>query len=316
VPVSKVIPEFVFYIWKAQIETGDVDQHLALAKFSRENGLFGHAWEQYEIAAKLDPAVHTDLPKIEAKMFQEQATWIYEDAEKHFRDGDIKAARKRLDLILAKFDKSKESGRAKALISILAEREQFLTEQKRQKKVAERAVKQKRRIDKYLDFVGRADKLVLVTRYNDIYNARRRLHWAAYAYRKSYFVFDEMLLNAEVDDLRRMLKGLVEDMERRLVRTFLKLADLRWMSGDASGAMEAVHEVMAVDPANEAARGLRERILEEETVPAWERIPSYPYRRRFLGRRYMGRGRYREPYYGYWGYPYYGRHRYFSIRVR
>lgn len=318
VPIDKVVPEFVYYVWVDQIQTGDVDQHLALAQWCRKNGLFGPAWEQYGIAGKLDPATHSKLPKIEAEMFQEQATWIYEDAERHFKADDIKGARKRLNLLIKEFAKSKEVGRAKALLSILAEREQFLTEQKRQEKIAERARKMKRRMDKYLKLVERADYLVLNTRMGyDHYNARRRLHWAAYAYRRSFFVFDELLLDVEVNDLKVKLKSVQEAMEGRIVRTFLKLADLTWIMGDAGAALDAVHEVMFLDPKNEAARDLRDRILKERVVPVRTRIPEYPYSRTMLGRAHLGRGRYR---YGLlygdqvWGRRW-GRHRFFGIRV-
>jgi len=319
VPMEKVVPEFVYYAWADQIQTGDVDQHLACAQWARDNGLFGPAWQQYGHAAKIDPAVHSKLPKIEKEMFQEQATWIYEDAERRFKKDDIKGAGKRLDLLLAKFATSKETGRAKALVSILAERAQFLTEQRRQEKIAARARKQQREIDRILHMVERADLLVTTTRIGvDAYNSRRRLHWAAYAYRKAFFLFDELMLYVEVDGLRHKLKSLREAMESRIVRTFLKLADLHWIMGDVGSALDAVHEVMMVDPANDAARGLRERILEEKVVPGRERIPEYPYRRKILTRAHLGRGRYR---YGLlygdrgFGRRFFGRHRWFSLRV-
>jgi hypothetical protein len=320
VPLDRVVPEFVYYAWEAQIEKGDVDQHIELAEWARKNGLFGPAWAQYELAGQLDPGVHSKLPKIEAAMYEEQATWIFESAERLFKVGDIRSVRKRLDVLLKKFDKSKEVGRAKALFSILDEREQFLNEQKKQEKIAQRARKQQRRIDKYLDLVDRADHLVMVTRIGyDHYNARRRLHWAAYAYRKAFFVFDQMEIDVEVDDLRKRLKSLKEVMESRIVRTFLKLADLHWVMGDAGSALGAVHEVMMVDPGNEAARGLRDRILDEPTVVTRERIPEYPHSRKQISRAHLGRGRDRYPLvYGNqfgWGAPYFGRHRWFSMRV-
>jgi hypothetical protein len=241
---------------------GDAEGHVTLGEWSRKNGLFSLARKQYELAAKLDPAVQTQLPKINKAIYEEQATWIYEDAEKLFRDGDVQRCRMRIDLILDKFKQSKELNRTNALKGMLAEREQFLTEQKRQEEIAARARKQKKRIDKYLDLVAKADKLVLKTRLAYTQNAHGRLHWAAYAYRKAYFVFDELLLISEVDGLRQMLKSLISNMENRMSRTFIKLADLRWISGDTRGALDAVHEVLAIDPDSKAAIGLRDRILD------------------------------------------------------
>ncbi len=290
VPIDKVVPEFVYYIWADQVE-GDAEGHVTLGEWSRKNGLFSLARKQYELAAKLDPAVQTQLPKINKAIYEEQATWIYEDAEKLFRDGDVQRCRMRLDLILDKFKQSKELNRTKALKGMLAEREQFLTEQKRQEEIAARARKQKKRIDKYLKLVAKADKLVLKTRLAYTQNAHGRLHWAAYAYRKAYFVFDELLLISEVDGLRQMLKGLISNMENRMSRTFIKLADLRWISGDTRGALDAVHEVLAIDPESKAALGLRDRILDgggaaaPVVAPVRHRIRPYafatPYPRGF-----------------------------------
>ena len=98
VPISKVVPEFVYYVWADQVE-GDVDGHVMLAEWSRKNGLFSLARKQYQLAGKINPAVHSNLPKLEEKMYEEQATWIYEDAEKLFRDGDIKRCRMRITVI-------------------------------------------------------------------------------------------------------------------------------------------------------------------------------------------------------------------------
>ena len=119
---------------------------------------------------------------------------------------------------------------------------------------------------------------MLRTRLSYTHNAHGRLHWSAYAYRKAYFVFDELLLISEVDGLRQMLKGLIANMENRMSRTFIKLADLRWISGDTRGALDAVHEVLAIDPGSKAAIGLRDRILDAGGAVA--PVVAEPVRRR------------------------------------
>ena len=53
-----------------------------------------------------------------------------------------------------------------------------------------------------------------------------------------------------------------DDLDDRSVRTFVKLADYFYLAGDTPRALDAVHEVLALDPDNKAAEGLRERILD------------------------------------------------------
>ena len=91
------------------------------------------------------------------------------------------------------FAESQEVGRAKELLSILKEREQFLSEQKKQEEIAARARKQKKEVDRHLTRLDRADYLVQGTRLADLYGARQNLTWAAYAYRAAAYDFEALL---------------------------------------------------------------------------------------------------------------------------
>jgi len=263
VPIHKVVPEFVYYAWADQIEDGDTEARVKLAEWSRANGLFRHAWKQYRQAAANNKEILDGLEELSATMHEEEATWIYHRAEQLFRDDEVKVSRARAELILKKFADTKEAGRAKALLSILAEREQFLTEQKKQEEIAKRARKQKKQIDKHVDRIRRADRLVLGARLSNPLDARRRLRWSGFAYRAALLTFQDLLLFVEVDELRFTLKALSDEVNGRIARTFLRLADIDYLMGHVAGALDAVHEVLAVDPTHEAATRLREKILDD-----------------------------------------------------
>ena len=109
----------------------------------------------------------------------------------------------------------------------------------------------------------RFDRLVLKARFKYLGDARQKLTYAAYVYRNAALEFADMLAYAEVDELRLTLKALLDDLDRRLVRTFLKLGDLRYLSGDAPGALDAVHEVLSVDPGNKAAEDAIRHVVRE-----------------------------------------------------
>ena len=68
---ERVVPEFVFYAWRDQIMPGDVQEMERLAKWSRKNGLFTHAWAMYKIAADSSSELRSKLPGLEQTMRDE-----------------------------------------------------------------------------------------------------------------------------------------------------------------------------------------------------------------------------------------------------
>lgn len=282
VPISKVIPEFVYYAWMAQTKPDDAAELGRVAAWARTQGLYRHAWRSYEMAAKVDGKLRAKLPDLARELHEEEATWLFDEAWRRFRADEVTVARKHAERILEAFADTGEVGRATELLKIIAEREQFLSEQKKQEEIAARARKQRREMERHLARVEKADRLVLRTRLSDEWNARRNLTWAAYAYRTASISFQQLLPYVEVDDLRLTLEALIRDLEPRMVRTFTKLADLHYLRGDGAAALDAVHEVLALDPDNKAAGGLRDRILDRGTEPPrYEPDYGYPYRIRY-----------------------------------
>ncbi|MDH3591281.1 MAG: hypothetical protein OER88_05355, partial [Planctomycetota bacterium] len=163
-PIEKVVPEYVFYIWLKGISDNQTASHIELAEWARKHGLFRQARKAYGIAGKSSTKIREEIPGLEKTMHGEEATWLFSEAERLFRANDVKVARTRLEQLLNDFSDTEEVGRAKALLMILGEREQFLSEQKKQEEVAARARKQRKHVTKQVDRVGKADRMVLKAR--------------------------------------------------------------------------------------------------------------------------------------------------------
>lgn len=264
IPIDKVIPERVYYVWAAQIADVDVEGHVRLAEWCRTQGLFRQAWRQYAAATEASEDFEKKMPAIETEMSEEAATWHFEQAEQSMRDGNLHRARLMAEAVLKDYPGSKEVARTKGLLELLAEREQFQSDQKRQEEVAARAKKQRREFDKQLKAVDSAKLVVRNTRMKYLMDARQRLRRAAYAMRRAVDNMRRMLPFIEVEDLRLSVDAVAADTEKNLVATFTKLADLRFLSGDALGALDAAHEVLWIDPDNKAMGDIRKRILDGE----------------------------------------------------
>ncbi len=262
IPFKKIVPEFIYYIWLGQVDPADTGGMRDIGTWARKNGLFTLAWRTYEKAAKHDTKLRGELDDLKAAMYEEESAFLLEDAWRLFRDNDVGAARMRAERVIDEFKKSKNVGRAKGLLNILVEREQFLSEQKLQDKIAKRARKQKRTLDKYIQRVKKADRMVLRARYRSPYDAKRRLAYAAYTYRKAALHLAELLPLIEVDALRFMITAWLDELDKRMVRTFQRLGDLRFLTGDREGALDAAHEVLALSPDHKRAANLRDRVLD------------------------------------------------------
>jgi len=263
IPLSKVIPEFVYYAWQKQLEEGDVESHLRLAAWSRKQGLFRHALRTYEKASRFSDEIREDLEGLEKMMHEEEATWNFAQAERLFREGDVKGARMHAEAILEGFADTDEVGRTNELLSIIKERQQFLGEQKQQEEIVRLTRKQRRLVDKYRDRIRQADRAASSAGFSHFPLAMRNLQYAGYTYLRTAAVFDNLMPRIEADDLRLTVKAMRDDLDVRSVRTFVKLADYFYLAGDTPRALDAVHEVLALDPDNRAADGLRERILDQ-----------------------------------------------------
>ena len=261
-PLDKIVPENVYQVWSGQIAEQDVDGHLALAAWARRNGLFRQAWRQYVGASEQSDKVLKQLPMIEKQMSEEAATWHFEQAERSMREGDLVRARVLAERLMADYPDSKEIPRTKGLLDLLAEREQFESEQKKEEKLRQRTKVQRRAFERELKSIDHAKNLVRGTRMKYVADAKRRLRYAAYTFRRSMHRLRDMRPFIEADDLRLSIEAVIGDTEKHLVSAFTRLADLRYLTGDVPGALDAAHEVLWFDPDNKAMADMRKRVLD------------------------------------------------------
>lgn len=262
IPIATVLPEFVYYAWASQVAEHDIEGHMRLAGWCRQQGLFRQAWREYIAASEASDKIMKRLPKLEQEMNEEAATWYFEQAETRLRDGEVHAARILAERVLDDYPDSKEVPRTKGLLMLIKEREQFLSEQKLADKKALRVKKQRRLVEKQLKEIDSAKLMVRNTRMRNVPDARRRLRWASYTFRRSLHRLDDLVPYVEADDLRSSVAAVARDTEKNMVASFTRLADLRYLAGDVAGALDAAHEVLWVDPDNKAMTDMRKRVLD------------------------------------------------------
>ena len=84
VPIDKVVPEFVYHAWAAQIRPDSEKDQLKLAAWARKQGLFELALKTYKAAAALSPKARSELEAFEAKYKAEESAFMYRQARNLF----------------------------------------------------------------------------------------------------------------------------------------------------------------------------------------------------------------------------------------
>jgi hypothetical protein len=284
IPIDSVLPEHVYYVWAAQVAEADVDGHLRLAAWCRQQGIFRQAWRQYVAAAEVSDKVKEQLPELEREMSEEAATWYFERAEKSLRDGEVHTARVIAERVLEDYPQSREVPRTEGLLKLIAEREQFLSEQKVAEQKAERAKTQRRYLEKQLESIDKAKLKLRNTQMRYVMDARMRLVRAAYTLRRSLHRLNDYAPFVFEPDLRQDFQAVAEDTEKNMVASFTRLADLRYLCGDVAGALDAAHEVLWVDADNKAMTDMRKRVLDSAQYSGYRY--RYGYYDRFILRRW------------------------------
>ncbi len=261
VPIDKVVPEFVYHAWVAQIRPDSERDQLKLAAWARKQGLFALALKTYKGAAALSPKARSELEAFEAGYEAEESAFLYRKARDLFDAGRLKEARVLSTQALSRFPDSVERKAVEELIKIVDEREAFLTEEKKRKE-AERLLKRQKRdyrrlqiwADRGQRYIGKADFI-------DPPSALRRLQVGTAIYGRVMDMLIDRLPYVENGGLRDDMRKLLESLHTGRTTALLLLADGRYMTGDVFLSMQTAHELIAIDPGNEGAHRLREQIL-------------------------------------------------------
>lgn len=261
-PIDRILPEFVFYVWQRDLPEHDRAAHLELAEWSRRNGLFPLAAKVYAKLAEFDEGFRNELPSIETRLREEHATWLFEHAETLFRDGQVGDARVEVDRLLADFPQSEEAGRAQELRKMIDERDKALSAERRKREEARRVRRQ------WLEVRTQAARIAQGRAYADGANlryvgeARWRLNWACCLYEGASIALENLLPYVQDEAVKREIMRLMDEAAARSVAAYVRLGDLRYLSGDLGAALDAAHRVLDLDPTNAAATAIRDRVLD------------------------------------------------------
>ncbi|HEX5136243.1 MAG TPA: hypothetical protein VFY93_04670 [Planctomycetota bacterium] len=261
-PIDRVLPEFVFYVWQKGLPEHDRAAHQELAEWARKNGLFSLALKVYEKVAEFDEGIRNELPSLRKQLAEEEATWLFEQAEALYREDEVGDARVLANRLLELYGGTAEKGRAEELLKMIDERDKRLSEERRQKEKEHRLRKQ------WIEFKTQAIRIAQGRAYADAANmrqvayARWRLDWACCLYEGAVLALEDLLPFVEDEKLRGEIVKQMDEGLGRAVSAYVRLADLRYLNGDFGAALDAAHHVLDIDPDNRMANGIRDKIID------------------------------------------------------
>jgi tetratricopeptide (TPR) repeat protein len=196
----------------------------------------------------------------------------------------VREARVDADRILNDFQGSQEIGRAIELRTMIDERDKSLSEERRLREAAQLARKQAIEVRTQAARIAQGDAYASGANLRYVAVARWRLNWACCLYEGALDRLDELLPYVEDEALRQEIARQMDAAAGRSVSGYLKLGDLRYLTGDLGAALDAAHHVLDIDPSNTAAAGLRDRILDGPGPTHIGRDKGFlTYRRSFAG---------------------------------
>ncbi len=262
IPIDQVLPEFVFYVWWRGLAGDDKKGHFELAEWSRKNGLFDLALKAYDAVAVFDAETRTALPGLVKTLHEEEATWLFEHAEAHFRAGQVRDAKVEMVRLLEGFKDSEEYGRAQELAKMIDEREKLLSAERKRKERVARLRLQAIDVRTQAARIAQADAYAGTANLRYVGEARWRLNWACGLYEGAIARLEALFPYVDDEELRRQIDRHIDAAAGRAVAAYQRLGNLRYLCGDLGAALDAAHRILDFDPANAAAAGLCDRILD------------------------------------------------------
>lgn len=294
IPIDRVLPEFAFYVWWKGLPKNDKAAHMELADWARRNHLYELTLKVYDAVAAFDEETRAAIPTFVQTLRGEEAKWLLESAEALFKAGQVRDARIEVDRLLEGFKDLPESAPALELRKRIDEREKLLSEERRREEEARRLRKQLLEVKTEAARIGQADAYANGANLRYVAVARWRLNWACCLYEGALARLDDLLPYVEDEALRQQIGGYMDRAATRAVAAYQRLGNLRYLCGDFGAALDAAHRVLDFDPGNEAAAGLRDRILDGPGPIHIARDRGFlTYRRNYGGLGLVGVGRFR-----------------------
>jgi hypothetical protein len=262
IPIDRVVPEFVFYVWAEGLAAGDKGAHVELAEWSRRNGLFRHALKVYDAMARFDDETRAALPALIESLREDEALWLCERAEALLKADEARDARVVATMVLDDFKGSKHGARALEIALRIDERLAQLTAERLREEREARLRRQRIEVKTQVARIAQGDAWAASANLRYVGEARWRLNWAGQLYEGAAASLIGLLPFVEDEGLRKEMEGHIQAADTRMAGAFLRLADLRYLCGDFGAALDAAHRVLSIDPDNTGAAGIRDRILD------------------------------------------------------
>jgi hypothetical protein len=261
VRLERVDPKSAARAWAATLGAADADDWLRLAGFARENALFDVAEHGYGRAAATSEKAAEILAAFRAARPREESRHHFETADRLLRAKQPEASALAARAAVRADSKGPYAGMARELLEILSAKPKVTQDDaatRKLKTALKRLEPRAARGEARLQAVSRVRES---NRATVVGSAARMLGEVATRLRP--------LLSDGVDaPTQERASRLLDRVQRLRVEGLLLLADLRLQSGADRAAMAAVHEVLAIDPAEPLALGLRERLLDDAE---WEK---------------------------------------------
>jgi tetratricopeptide (TPR) repeat protein len=240
------------------IPKDDAKAQLMTANFARDAGLYAHAARRYRDAAKLDPSLTATVDAEMTKLRRAAAEFCASNAHVAAAKGDFAEAEKWCKILIEKLPGEPEAAQAKTALD-------NYYSQNREKKMAAADEKADAALQKDVE-KGKARYAQMVDK------SKQALQATGTSQSESLFrgaIADGTAVLKQIDDLEKkyddpkvkeQAAGYRKVVTDQVMEVHLNIANLQCTKSDYRGAQQEVNAVLAMDPKNQAALSMRERI--------------------------------------------------------
>ncbi len=279
VSADKFDPHF-YYRVRDKALGNDAKGRIQLALYAIDNNLFFRAKAQFEQAKSIDPKIAEEFkakqwPKLKEAVGQK----LLSAANRAFRNGSNKMAKKYCSLILTKLDDTKAYAAADDLIDKIQqkidEKQDARAEQRRKmaaqkEETAEKMSAAKRDsiltpVEKERDAAERINHKGLEAK--NLTDAKGKFESAASKFGTALKMIEKRRKDTTDEQTIEALNLLKQECQTGGVQAYLNLANLYSSRGSYQNALKACNQALAIDPNNEEAKSLRAEI--STTAGGW-----------------------------------------------
>ncbi len=266
--LTDVEPWSAARVWTEALEESDAAEWRRLARFARANHLYDVAEHGLVRAAAANSGFETDLESFRAARPREESKHHFNSAHEQFRDGHLAAAK---DRALAATD-ADPKGTYAALASELLDMVAAADTAERTSVDSAQRVRERRKLRQLEALAERGENRLRAARAKPVRARAHGLHTATRTLAQVNARLERLSTDARDGTTREATSALLRSTQARTIEGLQSLADLHYQAGKSDDALAAVHDVLALDPQNDTAQELRDRILDDAQA-----APGHPY---------------------------------------